>query len=60
MSPLSPLYHPLAELSYHASDGNRQPSIVVPTADQQAILNSQAWPIPAHYLPPTWKPTPAM
>ena len=44
----------LAELSYHTSDGSRLAfeRAAVPSAAQQAILDSLGWPIPARYLPP--------
>jgi transposase len=44
----------LAELSYRTSDGNRLAfeRAAVPSAEQQAILESLGWPIPERYLPP--------
>jgi transposase len=44
----------LAELSYHTSDGSRLvfERAAVPSAVQQAILESLGWTIPARYLPP--------
>jgi transposase len=44
----------LAELSYQTSDGCRLvfERAAVPSAEQQAILESLDWKIPAHYLPP--------
>jgi transposase len=44
----------LAELSYQTSDGHRLAfeRAAVPSAEQQAILESLGWPIPERYLPP--------
>ena len=44
----------LAELSFRTLDGTvlRFERASVPTAEQQRILDSLGWPIPAHYLPP--------
>jgi transposase len=44
----------LAELSYHTTDGSRLAfeRAAVPSAEQQAILNTLGWPIPERYLPP--------
>jgi len=52
----------LAELSYHTSDGNRLAfeRAAIPTAHQQAILNSLTWPIPPHYLPPNLESEPRL
>lgn len=44
----------LAELSFRTMDGEtlRFERASIPTADQQAILQTLDWPIPEHYLPP--------
>lgn len=44
----------LAELSYRTSDGNRLAfeRAAVPSAEQQALLQTLGWPIPEKYLPP--------
>jgi transposase len=44
----------LAELSFRTMDGTtlRFERASVPSAEQQRILDSLGWPIPAHYLPP--------
>jgi transposase len=50
----------LAELSYRTSDGNRLAfeRAAVPSAAQQAILESLSWPIPESYLPPNLEAQP--
>ncbi len=50
----------LAELSYRTSDGSRLAfeRAAVPSAEQQAILESLGWPIPEHYLPPNLEAEP--
>jgi transposase len=50
----------LAELSYRTSDGNRLAfeRAAVPSAAQQAILESLGWPIPESYLPPNLEAQP--
>jgi hypothetical protein len=50
----------LAELSYRTSDGNRLAfeRAAVPSAEQQAILESLGWPIPERYLPPNLEADP--
>jgi len=50
----------LAELSYQTSDGNRLvfERAAVPSAEQQAILESLDWKIPEHYLPPNLEAEP--
>jgi transposase len=50
----------LAELSYRTSDGNRLvfERAAVPSAVQQAILESLGWPIPESYLPPNLEADP--
>jgi transposase len=51
----------LAELSFRTLDGAmlRFERASVPTAEQQRILDSLGWPIPAHYLPPDLGTDPA-
>ena len=51
----------LAELSFRTLDGTtlRFERASVPTAEQQRILDSLGWPIPAHYLPPDMGTNPA-
>ena len=51
----------LAELSFRTLDGAtlRFERASVPTAEQQRILTSLAWPIPTHYLPPDLGTDPA-
>ena len=51
----------LAELSFRTLDGEtlRFERASVPTAEQQRLLTSLAWPIPAHYLPPDLGTDPA-
>ena len=51
----------LAELSFRTLDGTtlRFERASVPTAEQQRILDSLSWPIPAHYLPPDMGADPA-
>jgi hypothetical protein len=51
----------LAELSFRTTAGERLrfERASVPTAEQQAILNTLAWPIPEHYLPPNLGTEPA-
>jgi transposase len=51
----------LAELSFRTTDGERLrfERASVPTAAQQALLDSLGWPIPAHYLPPDLNTEPA-
>jgi transposase len=50
----------LAELSYQTSDGHRLAfeRAAVPSAEQQAILQTLGWPIPEHYLPPNLEAEP--
>jgi transposase len=50
----------LAELSYRTSDGNRLAfeRATVPSAEQQALLETLGWPIPAAYLPPNLETEP--
>jgi transposase len=50
----------LAELSYRTSDGNRLAfeRATVPSAEQQALLETLGWPIPPHYLPPNLEAEP--
>jgi transposase len=50
----------LAELSYRTSDGNRLAfeRATVPSAEQQALLETLGWPIPAPYLPPNLEAEP--
>jgi transposase len=50
----------LAELSYRTSDGSRLAfeRAAVPSAEQQAILESLDWPIPERYLPPNLEAEP--
>jgi transposase len=50
----------LAELSYRTSDGNRLAfeRAAVPSAEQQTLLATLGWPIPAHYLPPNLEAEP--
>jgi transposase len=50
----------LAELSYQTSDGCRLvfERAAVPSAEQQAVLESLDWKIPAHYLPPNMEAEP--
>jgi hypothetical protein len=50
----------LAELSYRTSDGSRLAfeRAAVPSAEQQAILDSLDWPIPERYLPPNLEAEP--
>ena len=50
----------LAELSYQTSDGNRLAfeRAAIPSAEQQAILETLGWPIPEHYLPPNLEDEP--
>jgi hypothetical protein len=50
----------LAELSYRTSDGSRLAfeRAAVPSAEQQAILESLGWPIPERYLPPNLEAEP--
>jgi transposase len=50
----------LAELSYQTSDGCRLvfERAAVPSAEQQAILESLGWRIPEHYLPPNLEAEP--
>lgn len=50
----------LAELSYRTSDGIRLvfERAAVPSAAQQAILESLGWPIPERYLPPNLEAEP--
>ena len=50
----------LAELSYRTTDGNRLmfERAGVPSAEQQAILESLGWPIPEGYLPPNLEAEP--
>ena len=51
----------LAELSFRTMDGEtlRFERASIPTADQQAILQTLDWPIPDHYLPPNLDTDPA-
>lgn len=51
----------LAELSFRTLDGTtlRFERASIPTAEQQRILDSLAWPIPARYLPPDMGTDPA-
>ena len=51
----------LAELSFRTSQGEllRFERASVPSAEQQAILDSLGWPIPAPYLPPDLGTDPA-
>jgi len=51
----------LAELSFRTLDGTtlRFERASVPTAEQQRILDSLGWPIPAHFLPPDLRTDPA-
>jgi transposase len=51
----------LAELSFRTLNGEtlRFERASVPTAEQQRILDSLGWPIPAHYLPPDLGTDPA-
>jgi hypothetical protein len=51
----------LAELSFRTTQGEllRFERASVPSAEQQAILDSLDWPIPAHYLPPDLGTDPA-
>jgi Transposase DDE domain len=51
----------LAELSFRTLDGTtlRFERASVPTAEQQRILDTLGWPIPAHYLPPDLGTDPA-
>jgi transposase len=50
----------LAELSYQTSDGSRLvfERAAVPSAEQQAILDSLGWTIPVRYLPPNLEAEP--
>jgi transposase len=50
----------LAELSYRTSDGNRLAfeRATVPSAEQQALLQTLGWPIPEQYLPPNLEAEP--
>jgi len=50
----------LAELSYQTSDGNRLAfeRATIPSAEQQAILETLGWTIPEHYLPPNLEAEP--
>jgi transposase len=50
----------LAELSYRTSDGNRLAfeRAAVPSAEQQALLQTLGWPIPKKYLPPNLEAEP--
>jgi transposase len=50
----------LAELSYRTSDGNRLvfERAAVPSAEQQAILQTLDWTIPERYLPPNLEAEP--
>jgi len=50
----------LAELSYRTSDGHRLAfeRAAVPSSEQQTILDSLGWPIPARYLPPNLEAEP--
>jgi Transposase DDE domain len=50
----------LAELSYRTSDGHRLAfeRAAVPSAEQQAVLDSLGWPIPERYLPPNLEAEP--
>jgi transposase len=50
----------LAELSYQTTDGSRLvfERAAVPSADQQAILDTLDWPIPERYLPPNLEAEP--
>jgi transposase len=50
----------LAELSYQTSAGNRLAfeRAAIPSAEQQAILDTLGWPIPEHYLPPNLEAEP--
>ena len=51
----------LAELSFRTADGERRrfERASVPTAAQQAILDTLGWPIPEAYLPPNLDTDPA-
>jgi transposase len=51
----------LAELSFRTMDGEclRFERSSIPTAEQQALLETLAWPIPARYLPPDLGTEPA-
>ena len=51
----------LAELSFRTLDGAvlRFERASIPTAEQQRILDTLTWPIPAHYLPPNLGTDPA-
>jgi transposase len=50
----------LAELSYRTSDGNRLvfERASIPSAEQQAILQTLGWTIPERYLPPNLEAEP--
>jgi len=50
----------LAELSYRTSDGHQLAfeRAAVPSSEQQTILDSLGWPIPARYLPPNLEAEP--
>ena len=50
----------LAELSYRTTDGNRLvfERAAVPSAQQQAILDTLGWTIPERYLPPNLEAEP--
>ena len=51
----------LAELSFHTAAGERLrfERASVPTAEQQALLDSLGWRIPERYLPPDLGTEPA-
>jgi transposase len=51
----------LAELSFRTCDGHllRFERASIPTAEQAALLDTLAWPIPSHYLPPDLGADPA-
>ena len=51
----------LAELSFRTAQGERlrYERASIPSAEQQALLDSLGWPIPEHYLPPDLGAEPA-
>jgi transposase len=51
----------LAELSFRTAQGERlrYERASIPSAEQQALLDSLGWPIPEHYLPPDMGTEPA-
>lgn len=51
----------LAELSFRTAQGEclRYERASIPSAEQQALLDSLGWPIPEHYLPPDLDAEPA-